>query len=158
MNNYEFNINSVRAQTLPDPIGFSVSYAESVDHRSKISDISKVKVNKAKEVATGQLKQIFMTLLSFYFVGGNMSIFTIFFIGMYGYNSLNAILNVQNVFKPFENQTYSILQYKLLYVTINIVVFGFVIYRINNMGLLPLSPSDWVNFLDSGLGERTVIN
>ncbi len=85
---------------------------------------------------------------------------------MYGYNSLSAILNVQNskliilinlVFKPFENQNHSILIYKILYVFINFFVFGFVIYRINNMGLLPLSPADWISVLENDIPSKKVI-
>ena len=55
-----------------------------------------IKKKKAYELVAGQFQQLFMTFISFYFVGSAMSIFTIFFVGMYGYNSLTAILGVQN--------------------------------------------------------------
>ncbi len=53
-----------------------------------------MKANKAKDLAFGQFKSIGMTLLSFYFIVGNLSLYTIFIVGLYGYNSLTAILNV----------------------------------------------------------------
>ena len=118
-----------------------------------------------------------MTFLSFYFVGSTLSIFTIFFVGMYGYNSLTAIFNVQNgknftlkflfqfflilnliVFKPYENQTYSIIQYKLSYMVLNFIIFCFILYRINNMGLLPLTPADWVSFVSETIPSRNLMN
>ena len=93
--NLDININSVKhPYSIPDPIGFNITHLDSSDPKKKLNDVCQVKLNKAKELANGQLKQIFMTLISFYFVGSSMSIFTIFFVGMYGYNSLNAILNV----------------------------------------------------------------
>ena len=53
-----------------------------------------MKANKAKDLAFGQFKTIFMTMFSFYFIAGNLSLFTIFIVGLYGYNSLSSILNV----------------------------------------------------------------
>jgi hypothetical protein len=53
-----------------------------------------MKANKAKDLAFGQFKTIFMTMFSFYFIAGNLSLFTIFIVGLYAYNSLSSILNV----------------------------------------------------------------
>lgn len=92
--NIDLNINSIKhPNILPDPIGFTISAVETSDNKKKLKDVCLVKKNKASELANGQLKQIFVTLLSFYFIGSNLSIFTIFFIGMYSYNSLSAIFN-----------------------------------------------------------------
>jgi len=96
-----------------------------------------MKANKAQELAYSQFKTIFMSLLSFYFIGSALSMVSIFIVGMYLYNTLSTILNVNNgtyminaVFKVYENHEYSIIQYKLIYVAINSIVLFFVLYRI----------------------------
>ena len=95
--NWDVNINSFKhPYSIPDPIGFNCSYIETSNPKTKLKEVSLLKKNRAYEFAMGQAKQLFMTLFTFYFVGGNLSIFTIFFIGMYGYNSLNAVFNVNN--------------------------------------------------------------
>ena len=105
-----------------------------------------------------------MTLLSFYFVGSTLSIFSLFFVGMYGFNSLNAIFNVGNgnflniVFKPFDNPVYTTIHYKLLYCAINFVVFGAVIWRVNSMGLLPINPADWISMLQNFPQDNFSVN
>ena len=42
---YEFNLNSVKCQNLPDPIGFNMVYIDQSESRAKISDVNKVKAN-----------------------------------------------------------------------------------------------------------------
>ena len=97
LTNWDININAFKyPNPIPDPIGFNCSYVETTNPKAKLKEVSLFKKNIASEFAMGQAKQLFMTLLTFYFVGGNLSIFTIFFIGMYGYNSINAIFNVNN--------------------------------------------------------------
>jgi len=44
-----------------------------------------------------------------------------------------------------------------MFIAVNCVVFGFVLYRINNMGLLPLSPADWISYLPTNIDEKLVV-
>lgn len=99
-----------------------------------------------------------MTMLSFYFIGANLSLFTIFIVGLYAYNSFNSILNVNSAFKMFENHEYTILHYKLVYMAIQSVVVLFVLYRIYGMGLIPLNPADWISLIESKIPENLLIN
>lgn len=62
------------------------------------------------------------------------------------------------VFKPFENKTYSILQYKLTYILINLITFSFIIYRVNSMGLLPFNVSDWVSSMNHVKYHNNLLN
>jgi len=102
--NFNFNINCIRNPILPDPIGFNMTYTESsstiiqdVDGvKTTVSNLNLIKKKKAKELATGQFGQIFQTLLTFYFVGGTLNIFSIFFVGMFAFNSLKSIMNFHN--------------------------------------------------------------
>lgn len=64
--------------------------------RNKRKDTALMKQNKAKELAFGQFKTVMMTIISFFFIGGNLSLFTIFIYGFNAYNSLSSILNVNS--------------------------------------------------------------
>ena len=55
-----------------------------------------MKANKAKDLAFGQFKTVFTTMISFYFIGGSLSLITIFIVGLYFYNSLTAITSVNS--------------------------------------------------------------
>jgi hypothetical protein len=155
--NWDLSFYKIQSAVLPDPYGFNTNIVESIEARNKRKDISLVKAGKAQELAYGQFKTIFMTLISLYFVGGNLSLFTIFIVGMYGYNNLTAILGVNTVFKPFENYEYSILHYKLIYVFIQSISFCFILYRIYGMGLIPLNPADWISFIETKLPVNEMI-
>jgi hypothetical protein len=157
--NWDFSFYKITAQNLPDPYGgFNTNIVESAEARSKRKDISLVKAGKAQELAYGQSKNIFMTLLSLYFIGGNLGLFQIFIVGMYAYNNLSSILSVNNVFKPFENPEYSIIQYKLIYCVIQSISFVFILYRIYGMGLIPLNPADWIAFIDNKIAPSVLVN
>lgn len=152
--NWDLSFYKVQSHNLPDPYGFNTSIVESQEARSRRKDISHVKQSKAQELAYGQFKNVIMTIISFYFIGSGLSLITIFIVGLYGYNSLTSILSVGTVFKPYESPEYSLLQYKLVYVLIQSLTFFFILYKIYNMGLIPLNPADWISILET----KTPIN
>ncbi len=43
-----------------------------------------------------------------------------------------------------------------MFALINAVVFSFIIYRIYNMGLLPLNPADWISSLSTVIEEKII--
>lgn len=156
--NWEFNLsNSQTVKEIPDPYSFVRTYNESGEARSKRKDITEVKMNKAKDLAYGQFKSIAMTIFSLFFVGGGLSLFTIFIIGLSAFNAFNNILNVNNAFKPFENPQYSILQYKMIYSFFQAISLSFVLYRFYGMGLIPLNPADWISFIDNRIPTNEMI-
>lgn len=155
--NWDLSFYKITSGNLPDPYGFNINIIESNEAKMKRKNINQVKLTKAQELAYGQVKNVFMTLLSFYFIGSSLSLITMFIVGMYGYNSLSSILNVGNVFKPFESPEYSILQYKLIYVLIQSITFFFIMYRIYGMGLIPLNPADWISILDNRIPKNKMI-
>lgn len=157
--NWEFSFYKMTPVKLEDPYGFNVPIIDSSNANTNLPEkIAKMKANKAQELAYGQFKSIFMTMISFYFIGANLSLFTIFIVGLYGYNNLSSILNVNNVFKPFENHMYTIFHYKLIYCFIQSISFTFILYRIYGMGLIPLNPADWIAFIDNAIAVKTLIN
>lgn len=56
-------------------------------------------------------------------------------------NSHNA------AFKEFESSGESLIKYKLIHSAINLILLGIVINKLLNVGLLPTSPSDWVDLI-----------
>ena len=57
----------------------------------------------------------------------------------------------------YENHEFSIFQYKLVYCFFQTLTFTFIMYRIFNLGLLPLNPSDWISMIDNSIPESRVI-
>jgi len=158
LTNWEFNLsNNPTIKEIPDPYSFVRIYNENSESRSKRKDITEVKMNKAKDLAYGQFKSVAMTIFSLFFVGGGLSLFTIFIIGLSAFNAFNNILNVNNVFKPFENPQFSILQYKFIYAFFQSVSLSFVLYRFYGMGLIPLNPADWISFIDNRIPRTEMI-
>ena len=155
---WEFNFaNSQSVKEMPDPFSYLRTYNETGEARSKRKDITEVKVNKARELAYGQFKSIGMTIFSLFFVGGNLSLFTIFIFGLSAFNAFNNILNVNNAFKPFENHQYSILQFKFIYAVFQSISLFFVLYKFYGMGLIPLNPADWIAFIDNKIPINEIL-
>lgn len=93
---WDFSFQKISQNQVSDPLGFGVNIIEGLDNRSKKLEVAKTKTNKAKDLAWSQGKSIFMTLISLYFIGSNLSLITIFIIGLYAYNGLMSLLNVNN--------------------------------------------------------------
>lgn len=157
LTNWDFSFYKIQSTPLPEPYGFTTNIVETAESRGKRKDVTLVKAEKARELAFGQFKSIFMTLFSLYFIGANLSLFTIFIMGLYAYNNLSTILGVNTVFKPFENHEYSIFHYKLVYIFIQSISFFFILYRISGMGLIPLNPADWISFIPNKIPENQLL-
>lgn len=93
---WDLSFQKISQVQIADPLGFNVNVIEGIDNKSKKLEVARTKTNKAKELALGQGKNIFMTLISLYFIGSNLSLITIFIIGLYAYNGLTSLLNVNN--------------------------------------------------------------
>jgi hypothetical protein len=59
-----------------------------------------------------------------------------------------------SVFEPFEDQTKSIMKYKVIYIAINLVGLGIIVYKLSNMGLLSLSPSAYIDLIPNYEGAQ----
>lgn len=158
VDNWEFNLTKVKDVKLPDPYGADVVGGESQESKKKKKEIIEMKMNKAKDLVMGQGKSIFMTFISSFFIGRNLSLFTIFIYGFYAYNAFSSIMNVNNVFKMLENPEYSLFLHKVGYVFLSSISFLIIMYKIYGMGLIPLSPADWANILNIQLPEANIYN
>eukprot|EP01135_Chromosphaera_perkinsii_P006556 Nk52_evm1s542 gene=Nk52_evmTU1s542 len=106
-----------------------------------------LKLKKAWDVALGPGKSIPMNAFMMYMAGNTVQIFSIMITGMMFFNPVKALFSVGQTFKQFEDMKVDVLIPKLVFVGLNLVCIGMAFYKLQNMGLLPTSSSDWLAFL-----------
>ncbi|KAM4056893.1 transmembrane protein [Hirsutella rhossiliensis] len=153
---------------IPDPLGFSASTPS-----SKKKDGSKppsrkaptqeemetLKLKKAWEVALAPVKSLPMTAIMMYMSGNSLQIFSIMMVFMAFKNPLVGLMSTNQAFERFqtEGNTAKLLQTKLVYVAMQLVALAVGIWKINAMGLLPTTRSDWLMWESQrATADRTV--
>ena len=152
-----YTLTAMEIQQVPESLGFSSGYEEMLSSRVKRKEVVEMKQNRAKDLTLSQAKGILMTFISSFFIGRNLSLFTIVIYGYQLYNSFSSIINVNKTFKMYESPELSLFWYKLLYVMATSASFGLLIYKIYGMGLIPLNAADWSGLLDIKLPERKLL-
>ncbi|CAI4224101.1 unnamed protein product [Auanema sp. JU1783] len=134
-----------------NPPGYS-SNATTVQHHVDSDQASDAHEHLAKkrawEVAMGPAKGLPMNMFVMYMAGRSVSIFPIMMVGMLLWRTVKALFSVNETFKPLQDQNSGpmILQ-KLIFILGNIGAIVIAIYKIHTMGLLPNTPSDWLEFI-----------
>ncbi|KAK1751988.1 hypothetical protein QBC47DRAFT_389415 [Echria macrotheca] len=143
--------------SIPDPPGYPSSQTTS----SKKKDASKqvqqrkaptpdemdtLKLKKAWEVALGPIKSLPMTAIMMYMSGNSLQIFSIMMVFMAFKNPVVGILATNQAFERFETDSNRAKMFtvKLAYVAMQLVALALGVWKINNMGLLPTTRSDWL--------------
>ncbi|EFW99348.1 er membrane duf1077 domain protein [Grosmannia clavigera kw1407] len=105
-----------------------------------------LKVKKAWEVALAPIKSLPMTAIMMYMSGNSLQIFTIMTVFMAFKNPIAGLLATQSTFERFESPTNGaqLLQVKLAYVVFQFVALAMGVWKVNAMGLLPTTRSDWL--------------
>ena len=155
---WTFDINKVKVTEVKEPLGYSASAFNVEDSKARREEVSKMKENKAWGLVTGQGRSIFTTFISSFFIGTNISMFTI---GIYSYNiynSINTLLNVNKAFKPYESPEYSLFTFKIFYLILGLIQLVLIGYKINKMGFLPMNAADWASFALEPIRERDILN
>ena len=106
----------------------------------------------------GQGRSIFTTFISSFFIGTNVSMFTIAIYSYNIYNALNTLFNVNKAFKMYESPEYSLFSYKVMYIFLSFVSLLLICYKINKMGFLPLNAADWAAFANQNIPNREILN
>ncbi|KAK3687222.1 hypothetical protein B0T22DRAFT_122624 [Podospora appendiculata] len=155
-----------KQSSIPDPPGYPSSSSQSVSSSKKkdatAKDSSKaaaaqrkaptademdtLKAKKAWEVALGPVKSLPMTGIMMYMSGNSLQIFSIMMVWMAFKNPVMGILATNQAFERFETQTNraKILQVKVAYVLMQLLALALGIWKVNAMGLLPTTRSDWL--------------
>ena len=155
---WTFDITQVKTTEVKEPLGYNSSEINVEDSKSRRNEINAMKENKAWGLVTGQGRSIFTTFISTFFIGTNVSMFTIAIYSYNIYNALNTLFNINKAFKKYESPEYSLLQYKILYFILSIIQICLIGYKINKMGFLPLNAADWASFAQQSIKERDIIN
>lgn len=113
------------------------------------SEVRKLKISRAWDIALGSAKSIPISLVVAYFSGNSLQIVTIsmvlfsFFI-----NPIKQILQSNQTFGPLKtNETSgSVRVAQGIYIAFNIIAILFGFWKVGQMGLLPTHASDWVQW------------
>lgn len=105
-----------------------------------------LKVKKAWEVALAPVKGLPMTAIMMYMSGNSLQIFSIMMVFMAFKNPIVGLMNTNQAFERFQTDSNSgqILQTKLVYVAMQFLALAVGVWKINSMGLLPTTRSDWM--------------
>ncbi|KAI5923669.1 hypothetical protein F4810DRAFT_668393 [Camillea tinctor] len=146
--------------SIPDPPGYpSPSTGPSKKHPSKDTapksaprkpptpeEMDELKLKKAWEVATAPVKSLPMTAIMMYMSGNSLQIFSIMMVYMAFKNPVLGLLATGTALDRFESDTNRsrMLQVKLAYVAMQLLALAVGVWKVNAMGLLPTTRSDWL--------------
>ncbi|UNI21667.1 hypothetical protein JDV02_007638 [Purpureocillium takamizusanense] len=139
---------------VPDPLGFSPGSSGSKKKDGKpqprkaptTDEMETLKLKKAWEVALAPVKSLPMTAIMMYMSGNSLQIFSIMMVFMAFKNPLVGLMGTNQAFERFQTEGNSskLFQTKLVYVAMQLVALAVGVWKINAMGLLPTTRSDWL--------------
>lgn len=145
---------SKNASSIPDPPGFisakSVSAKQKAQKEGRKQpspvEMNTLKLKKAWEVALAPAKQIPMQAIMMYMSGNTLQIFSIFMVYNLFKSPIQGLTQTNTIFTRFEGagSHAQILGIKVSYVLMQLLLLGLGIYKVNAMGLLPTTLSDWL--------------
>ncbi|KAI8994890.1 hypothetical protein BDB01DRAFT_841177 [Pilobolus umbonatus] len=153
------SLNKSNTQKIPNPIGFEPlalqrqskpeKSARQLDSSDKDDMQAAIKMKRAWDVAMGPAKSIPMNAMMIYMSGTSLQIFTVMITAMLFFQPFKAIMSVQQTFNRFEskNNSSDLLLPKLTFVGLHIITILLGVYKVNAMGLLPNTTSDWLSFI-----------
>ncbi|GAP87355.1 putative ER membrane duf1077 domain-containing protein [Rosellinia necatrix] len=147
-----------KSGSIPDPPGYpsqsSVLSKKQAAKEPKVQprkqptpeEMDTLKLKKAWEVALAPIKSLPMTFFMMYMSGNSLQIFSIMMVFMAFKNPIMGLVGTNQAFERFESDTNKskILQVKLAYIAMQLVALGVGIWKVNGMGLLPTTRSDWL--------------
>lgn len=110
------------------------------------SEMDTLKLKKAWELALGPAKSLPMSAIGMYMSGNSLQIFSIMMVFMLFKTPITAIIGMGPVFARFETpgtrrQLWGV---KAVFVACNCLALALGIWKVNGMGLLPTTRSDWL--------------
>ncbi|EKG15726.1 hypothetical protein MPH_07161 [Macrophomina phaseolina MS6] len=143
--------------TIPDPPGYTTPQRQQQSKNTKAAqpsarkapsteEMDTLKLKKAWELAIAPAKQLPMNAFGMYMTGNSLQIFSIFMVFTLFKNPINAVLNINRTFANFETPGTSsrLLGVKLVFIATNCLALALGIWKVNKMGLLPTTRSDWL--------------
>ncbi|RMJ21076.1 hypothetical protein PHISP_08055 [Aspergillus sp. HF37] len=105
-----------------------------------------LKLKKAWEIAIAPAKQIPMNAIMMYMSGNSLQIFSIMMVFMLFKGPIQGLLGTNSVFAKFDSEgTHTrLIGVKIVYVLVQFGLLGLGVWKVNVMGLLPTTRSDWL--------------
>ena len=94
-------------------------------------------------------------MLMFWFSGSGVSIFTLMITVQFLTNPIKAISTMNTSFAPYEHKEINLLLPKLAYLALNLLLFGFALYKFSVMGVIPVTTNDWQGIISSRVPKET---
>jgi len=141
---------------IPDPPGYTSTSPGGKKQQSSsktavrapptTEEMDVLKLKKAWEVALAPVKQLPMTAIMMYMSGNSLQIFSIMMVGMAFKNPLVGLMATNQAFEKFESPGTkgNLLMVKAVYVAMQILALALGVWKVNGMGLLPTTRSDWL--------------
>ncbi|KAF2138050.1 uncharacterized protein K452DRAFT_328975 [Aplosporella prunicola CBS 121167] len=143
--------------SIPDPPGFTrqlpakgntkaAAAATPARKPPSTEEMDTLKLKKAWELAIAPAKSLPMSAIGMYMSGNSLQIFSIMMVFMLFKTPVTALLNIQRTFANFDTPGTSsrLLGVKLVFVATNCLALALGIWKVNKMGLLPTTRSDWL--------------
>ncbi|KAM0277048.1 hypothetical protein ACHAQH_006118 [Verticillium albo-atrum] len=112
------------------------------------AEMDTLKVKKAWEVALAPAKNLPMTAIMMYMSGNSLQIFSIMMVLMAFKTPITGLFAVNSAFERFESDTNKgqMLQVKMAYLAMQVLALAVGVWKVNAMGLLPTTRSDWLGW------------
>ncbi|MCJ1227587.1 hypothetical protein MMC12_004243 [Toensbergia leucococca] len=143
-----------KTSNIPDPPGYSASIHGKRSAASKqqtrkpptTEETDTLKIKKSWELALAPAKALPMNAVMMYMSGNSLQIFSIMMVFMLFKNPIQGLMQTNQVFTKFETEgtRKTLWMVKAMYVCMNLVALGLGIWKVNGMGLLPTTRSDWL--------------
>ncbi|VDL76924.1 unnamed protein product [Nippostrongylus brasiliensis] len=150
----DYSVSSRNCRTSDNafnPPGFhpgATSAQHHVDSEQSSEQQEHLAKKRAWDVAMAPAKSLPMNMFMMYMAGRSVSIFPIMMVGMMLWRPAKALFSVNATFKPLEDQnTGGMIVHKIIFVLGNLGAIALAIYKVHTMGLLPNTPSDWLEFI-----------
>lgn len=141
---------------LVDPPGFSSAAPSGQKKKNDVKaqpkkqptpeEMDTLKLKKAWEIALAPIKQLPMTAIMMYMSGSSLQIFSIMMVFQAFKGPIMGLVSTNQAFERFETDTNrgSMLQVKAVYVLMQLLALALGVWKVNGMGLLPTTRSDWL--------------
>ncbi|CAI5448497.1 unnamed protein product [Caenorhabditis angaria] len=146
-----------------NPPGFystSAAIQHNIENENSANQQEHLARKRAWDTAIGPVKSLPMNMFMMYMAGGGVSIFPIMMVGMMLWRPFKTLLSVNTIFKPLESPaTGSMILHKIIFVLGNIGAICLGVYKVHTMGLLPNTPSDWLEFIpQAGRAQYSIVD
>ncbi|AMD22675.1 HHL095Cp [Eremothecium sinecaudum] len=151
--NYHKSITIVSSNTLPSPPGYSKKgelknvNASKREERSNTEHINSLQISKAWQLALAPAKNIPMNIFMSYMSGTSLQVIPLMTALMLLSGPIKSVASIRSTFRGLldNNEIYAnVIAAMFMYVLFQCVLMAIGLQKLNSMGLLPNTKSDWL--------------